>query len=150
MKLYSYYRSTAAYRVRIALNLKGLAYERAVVDLRAGAQRDDAFLALNPQGLIPVLTHGDTVLFETAAIALYLVDRHAVLGWVALALDEQEIGFAFRQHTGLVSIVAFGRGLARQQAPGLAAPAAGPRPATACTRHPRTAGHRKATGPDRV
>ncbi len=57
MKLYDYFRSSAAYRVRIALNLKGLAPERAFVHLRRGAQRADDYLAVNPQGLVPVARH---------------------------------------------------------------------------------------------
>ena len=55
MKLYGYFRSSAAYRVRIALNLKGLTPERAFVHLRKNAQRADDYLALNPQGLVPTL-----------------------------------------------------------------------------------------------
>jgi maleylacetoacetate isomerase len=56
MKLYDYFRSSAAYRVRIALNLKGIVPdERAFVHLRMGHQRAQDFLALNPQGLIPAL-----------------------------------------------------------------------------------------------
>ena len=53
--LHDYWRSSASYRVRIALELKGIAHDRAAVDLVAGAQRDPAHLALNPQGLVPVL-----------------------------------------------------------------------------------------------
>ena len=57
MKLYGYFRSSASYRARIALNFKGVAYESAAVDLRApvSAQRTAQFLALNPEGLVPVL-----------------------------------------------------------------------------------------------
>ena len=55
MKLYDYFRSSAAYRVRIALNLKGLKPEREFVHLRKNAQRGDDYLALNPQGLVPAL-----------------------------------------------------------------------------------------------
>ncbi|MGZ6016293.1 MAG: glutathione S-transferase N-terminal domain-containing protein, partial [Phenylobacterium sp.] len=55
LRLHGYWRSTAAYRVRIGLNLKGLAYEQAPHDLRTGAQRDPAYLALAPQGLVPAL-----------------------------------------------------------------------------------------------
>src|SRR4029453_14116126 len=59
MKLFDYFRSSAAYRVRIALNLKGVAPERAFVHLRRGAHREDEYLALNPQGLVPSLVTDD-------------------------------------------------------------------------------------------
>jgi glutathione S-transferase len=56
--LHGYWRSGTSYRTRIALNLKGLTYAQAGVDLRTGAQRSDAFRALNPQGLVPALEVG--------------------------------------------------------------------------------------------
>jgi maleylacetoacetate isomerase len=77
MKLYDYFRSSAAYRVRIALNVKGLAPERAFVHLRRGAQRDDDYLALNPQGLVPSLvTDGGEVLTQSLAIIEWLDETH--------------------------------------------------------------------------
>lgn len=77
MKLYDYFRSSAAYRVRIALNLKGLAPERAFVHLRRGAQRADDYLAVNPQGLVPaLLTDGGDVLTQSLAIIEYLDETH--------------------------------------------------------------------------
>ena len=73
MKLYDYFRSSAAYRVRIALNLKGLAPERAFVHLRRGEQRADDYLALNPQGLVPLLvTDTGEVLTQSLAIIEWL------------------------------------------------------------------------------
>jgi maleylpyruvate isomerase len=73
MKLYDYFRSSAAYRVRIALNLKGLAFEREFVHLRKGAQRGEDYLAVNPQGLVPALVTDDgTVLTQSLAIIEYL------------------------------------------------------------------------------
>jgi maleylpyruvate isomerase len=73
VKLYDYFRSSAAYRVRIALNLKGVAAERVFVHLRRGAQRDDEYLALNPQGLVPTLvTDGGDVLTQSLAIMEWL------------------------------------------------------------------------------
>jgi maleylpyruvate isomerase len=74
MKLYTYFRSSAAYRARIALNLKGIAYETSYVDLRspASGQRSPEFLAVNPQGLIPVLEHNGRTLTQSLAIIEYL------------------------------------------------------------------------------
>ena len=73
MKLYDYFRSSAAYRVRIALNLKGLAPEREFIHLRKGAQRDEGYLAVNPQGLVPALVTDDgSVLTQSLAIVEYL------------------------------------------------------------------------------
>jgi maleylacetoacetate isomerase len=78
VKLYGFFRSSASYRARIALNLKGLAYESVEVDLRAGtsAQRSAQFLALNPEGLVPVLVDGSHVISQSLAIAEYLEETH--------------------------------------------------------------------------
>jgi maleylacetoacetate isomerase len=74
VKLYGYFRSSAAYRVRIALNLKGVDYESVPVDLRApaSAQHSREFLALNPQGLVPVLVDGELTITQSLAIVEYL------------------------------------------------------------------------------
>ncbi len=74
MILYSYYRSSAAYRVRIALNLKGLAYDVQPVHLTrdGGEQRRPDYLRLNPQGLVPALATGEDVLTQSLAIIEYL------------------------------------------------------------------------------
>ena len=74
MKLYTYFRSSAAFRARIALNLKGIAYEAIYVDLRpsAAAHRTSEFLAINPQGLVPVLEHEGTIIAQSLAIIEYL------------------------------------------------------------------------------
>ena len=78
MKLYDYFRSSAAYRVRIALNLKGIAPdERTFVHLRMGNQRAQDYLALNPQGLVPALELDDgRVLTQSLAIVEYLDETH--------------------------------------------------------------------------
>ncbi|HYB32308.1 MAG TPA: maleylacetoacetate isomerase [Steroidobacteraceae bacterium] len=78
MKLYGYFRSSATYRARIALNLKGLPWEPVLVDLRppANAQHSPEFRALNPQGLIPVLTNGPYTLTQSLAIIEYLEETH--------------------------------------------------------------------------
>ncbi len=78
MKLYTYFRSSAAYRVRIALNLKGLPYEAVPVHLlrNGGEQRQADYLALNPAGLVPVLEDGGAVLTQSLAIIEYLDETH--------------------------------------------------------------------------
>ena len=76
MILHSYWRSTAAYRVRIALALKGLAYRQVTHDLRAGAQRDPAYLQLNPQGLVPALEIDGTLVTQSGAIVELLDELH--------------------------------------------------------------------------
>ena len=77
MILHGYYRSTAAWRVRIALALKGLTYEQAFHHLRRGEQRAADYLAVNPQGLVPALVLGDgAVLTQSLAIVEYLDETH--------------------------------------------------------------------------
>ena len=74
MKLYSYFRSSAAYRVRIALNLKGLAYEYAPIHLLrdGGQQLKPDYRELNPDGIVPTFIDGDDVLTQSLAIIEYL------------------------------------------------------------------------------
>jgi len=77
MKLHGYFRSSAAWRVRIALNLKGLRVEHVFHHLRHGEQRAPAYLALNPQGLVPALEFDDgTVLTQSLAIVEWLEECH--------------------------------------------------------------------------
>ena len=74
LTLYSYWRSSAAYRVRIALHLKELDFRTVPVNLvrQGGEQHTEGFRAINPQGLVPVLVHGDHVLTQSLAICEYL------------------------------------------------------------------------------
>jgi len=76
--LYSYWRSSAAFRVRIALNLKGLPYQTRAVHLvrDGGEQHAPAYMALNPQELVPTLIDGDRVITQSMAIAEYLDEVH--------------------------------------------------------------------------
>lgn len=78
MKLHGYFRSSAAFRVRIALELKGIAYENAFVHLRKGHQRSPGYLGLNPQGLVPMLEDGPHALTQSLAIVEYLEETHPV------------------------------------------------------------------------
>ncbi len=72
LTLHGFFRSSAAFRVRIALNLKAVAHEKVSVNLFTGAQREPAYQAINPQGIVPSLVDGGAVLNQSLAILEYL------------------------------------------------------------------------------
>ena len=76
LQLYSYFRSSAAYRVRIALNLKGISTDYVAVDLRVEEHLKDAFKAVNPQQLVPALDTGEQVLIQSPAIIEWLEEKY--------------------------------------------------------------------------
>src|SRR5205085_6135887 len=76
MKLYTYYRSQASFRVRIALNIKGLSRDDSYLHLEKGDQFAADYRALNPQMVVPTLIDGDTKLFQSMAILEYLDEKH--------------------------------------------------------------------------
>jgi len=76
VKLYTYFRSSAAFRVRIALNLKGLAYDPVLVHLPKGEHRKPEYAAVDPQGLLPTLVEGEHALSQSLAIIEYLEETH--------------------------------------------------------------------------
>jgi len=78
MKLYTYFRSSAAYRVRIALNLKGLSYEAVPVHLlkNGGEQLQEEYRKINPSGLVPALEDDSVMLSQSMAIIEYLEEKH--------------------------------------------------------------------------
>lgn len=76
MRLYTYFRSSAAYRVRIALNLKGVAFESSPVNLLKGEQREETYRAVNPQRRVPSLDIGGDVLIQSPAILEYLDEAY--------------------------------------------------------------------------
>jgi maleylpyruvate isomerase len=76
MKLYGFFRSSAAFRARIALNLKGLDYDQVSINLRREVQRGAEYLALNPMGTVPTLIDGDIVVNQSLAILEYLDETH--------------------------------------------------------------------------
>ncbi|KAG7640276.1 Glutathione S-transferase C-terminal domain superfamily [Arabidopsis suecica] len=76
LKLYSYWRSSCAHRVRIALALKGLDYEYIPVNLLKGDQFDSDFKKINPMGTVPALVDGDVVINDSFAIIMYLDEKY--------------------------------------------------------------------------
>ncbi|RBH43329.1 maleylacetoacetate isomerase, partial [Pseudomonas sp. MWU13-2860] len=74
--LYGYFRSSAAYRVRIALNLKGLDYRYQPINLLKGEQQSPEYLAINPQGLVPLLDDGGVKIAQSLAICEYLDEAY--------------------------------------------------------------------------
>lgn len=91
LKLYGYWRSSASYRVRIALNLKALSYEQISVDLVKGEQNDAALDAHNPQHMVPVLMHGERVMRQSLAIIEWLEEHFEGRGHTLIsATDARE------------------------------------------------------------
>ncbi len=96
--LYGYWRSSAAYRLRIALNLKGVSYEQVSINLKTGEQASPEWLAKQPQGLVPLLEHGSDALLQSPAILEWIeetwpspallpsspADRARVRGWASV------------------------------------------------------------------
>src|SRR5688572_30592643 len=78
MKLYTFFRSSASYRVRIALNLKGISYEQAPIHLRRGGgeQHQPAYRAVNPQALLPALEDNGRILTQSLAIIEYIDEKY--------------------------------------------------------------------------
>lgn len=82
MKLYDYEASGNCYKARLLLSLLGLDYERVTVDLFKGEHKQPSFLRLNPRGQVPVLADGDTVIWDSMAILVYLARRHGKDDWL--------------------------------------------------------------------
>ncbi len=78
MKLYTYFRSSAAFRVRIALHLKGLAYDPVVIHLAKGEHRKPEYANAYPQALLPTLIDGGAALSQSLAIIEYLDEKHPI------------------------------------------------------------------------
>ena len=76
MKMYGFFRSGTSHRLRIALNLKGLQYDKVAVDLRTEQHLGEAYKAINPQQLVPALDTGDAVLVQSPAIIEWLEERY--------------------------------------------------------------------------
>jgi maleylpyruvate isomerase len=87
MKLYSFFRSSTSHRLRIALNLKGIATDYAAIDLRVDEQQREAFKAINPQGLVPALDTGEQVLIQSPAIIEWLEEKHPTPALLPVGTD---------------------------------------------------------------
>lgn len=88
---HGYWRSSAAYRVRIALNLKGLDYEEVDHDLRTGAHKDATYKAIAPAGLVPAVEHDGHAYVQSLAILEWLEERWPEPALLPKALDERAI-----------------------------------------------------------
>jgi maleylpyruvate isomerase len=89
MKLYSFFRSGTSHRLRIALNLKGIATDYVAVDLRVDEQLQAAFKAVNPQGLVPALDTGEQVLIQSPAIIEWLEEKYPTPALLPTGADER-------------------------------------------------------------
>jgi maleylpyruvate isomerase len=89
MKLYSFFRSGTSHRLRIALNLKGIATDYVAVDLRVDEQQNEAFKAINPQGLVPALDTGEQVLIQSPAIIEWLEEKYPSPAPLPAGADER-------------------------------------------------------------
>jgi len=88
VQLYDSEVSGNAYKIRLLLALLGLRHELVPVDLRAGENRSDAFLRRNPRGQVPVLVDGQTTVWDSQAILVYLARRYGGETWLPLEADE--------------------------------------------------------------
>jgi len=91
MILHGYWRSTTSYRVRIALNMKGIAYAQATHDLRSGAQYAPQYRTINPQGLVPALAVEDMTLTQSPAILEWLDERYPQTPLLPANVNERAI-----------------------------------------------------------
>ena len=89
MKLYNFFRSGTSHRLRIALNLKGIATDYVAVDLRVDEQQGDAFKSVNPQQMVPALDTGEQVLIQSPAIIEWLEEKHPTPALLPAGVDDR-------------------------------------------------------------
>ncbi len=89
MKLYNFFRSGTSHRLRIALNLKGVATDYVAVDLRVDEQQGDAFKSVNPQQMVPALDTGEQVLIQSPAIIEWLEEKHPTPALLPSGADDR-------------------------------------------------------------
>ncbi|XP_076956663.1 glutathione S-transferase zeta class-like [Bidens hawaiensis] len=93
LQLYSFHMSSCSFRVRIALNLKGLDYEYKPVHLLKGEQKSPEFLKLNPIGYVPALVDGDIVIADSFAIIMYLEEKYPQHPLLPRDLEKRAINY---------------------------------------------------------
>ncbi|GAU14761.1 hypothetical protein TSUD_204090 [Trifolium subterraneum] len=93
LTLYSYWKSSCSFRVRIALNFKGLKYDYKPVNLLKGEQSHPEFLQLNPVGFVPVLVDGPVVISDSFAILMYLEDKYPQQPLLPTDIHKRAINF---------------------------------------------------------
>lgn len=98
MHLYTYCRSSATYRVRIALQLKGLEYEPEFINLQKNESLAESYLSLNPQGAVPALVHQGEVFTQSMAILEYLEEVHPFPPLLPQSLRERAIARSYAMH----------------------------------------------------
>jgi len=89
MKLYNFFRSGTSHRLRIALNLKGIATDYVAIDLRVDEQQGDAFKQVNPQQMVPALDTGEQVLIQSPAIIEWLEEKHPTPALLPAGADDR-------------------------------------------------------------
>jgi maleylpyruvate isomerase len=89
MKLYSFFRSGTSHRLRIALNLKGIATDYVAVDLRVDEQQGEAFKSVNPQQMVPALDTGKQVLIQSPAIIEWLEEKNPTPALLPAGADDR-------------------------------------------------------------
>jgi glutathione S-transferase len=122
MQLYDLERSGNCYKIRLFLSILGLEYDRVPVDDGAGELQSEAFLALNPNGLVPVLTDGATTIYDSAAILTWLALNRGGESW--LPLDPLGLGSVIRWLTFEQAEGRYGLARARAQVLKLVTPLA--------------------------
>lgn len=89
LQLFGYWRSSASFRVRLVLQLKGLSYEQHPVNLRQGEQREKAYRRVNPQGLVPFLIDGEVQIGQSVAIMEYLDETYPAYPLMPSAAEDR-------------------------------------------------------------
>lgn len=103
IKLYGFEASGNCYKIRLLLSLLGIEYENIIINVKSGDNKTAEFLQMNPHGLVPVIIDGDDVVYDSAAILVYLARKHADPCWLPtdpVAMAQVVRWLAFEQSEG--------------------------------------------------